>query len=157
MSAIATPYVGFDVSNRTLQCAGPCLQSTGKVRNQAEPLVRELQRLRALYPALHLVCEPTGGCERLLLATAHALQIPITLVDAWKVRHFALGLGWLEKSDPIDAALLRRYALTAAVAPTPGCGTGCSCANTTSNAWPRKRPSARRSATRSARPGCNKN
>lgn len=119
MSAIAIPYVAFDVSKRTLQFDGPCRQSTGKVPNQAEPLVRTLQRLRALYPTLQLVCEPTGGCERLLVATAHALQLPLTLVDAWKVRHFALGLGWLEKSDPIDAALLRRYARTAAVAPTP--------------------------------------
>jgi transposase len=118
MSSIATPYVGFDVSKRTLQFEGPCRRSTGKISNQPEPLVRELKRLRELYPALHLVCEPTGGCERLLLATAHALQIPITLVDAWKVRHFALGLGWLEKSDPLDAALLRRYALTAVVEPT---------------------------------------
>ncbi len=119
MSSLATPYVAFDVSKRTLQFDGPCRQSTGKIPNQAEPLVRELQRLRARYPALQLVCEPTGGCERLLLATAQALQIPLTLVDAWKVRHFAFGLGWLEKSDPIDAALLRRYALTAVVAPTP--------------------------------------
>jgi transposase len=119
MSSLAIPYVAFDVSKRTLQFEGPCRQSTGKVANQAESLGRLLQRLRALYPGLHLVCEPTGGCERLLLATAHALQLPITLVDAWKVRHFALGLGWLEKSDPLDAALLRRYALTAAVAPTP--------------------------------------
>jgi transposase len=119
MSSCTIPYVACDVSKRTLHFAGPCRQSTGQIPNQADTLVRQLTRWRALYPGLHLVCEPTGGCERLLLATAHALQIPITLVDAWKVRHFARGLGWLEKSDPIDAALLRRYALTAECKPTP--------------------------------------
>jgi len=119
MSSIATPYVAFDVAKRTLQFEGPCRSSTGKILNQAAVLVRELTRLHQLYPTLHLICEPTGGYERLLLATAHALAIPITLVDAWKVRHFALGLGWLEKSDPIDAGLLRRYAQTAELRPTP--------------------------------------
>jgi transposase len=119
MSSIAIQYVAIDVSKRTLQFEGPCPHSTGKMPNEAAALVRELSRLHKLYPALHLVCEPTGGYERLLLATAHGLGLPITLVDAWKVRHFALGLGWIEKSDPIDAALLRQYALTAQVRPTP--------------------------------------
>lgn len=119
MSSTAIAYVACDVSKATLQFAGPCRASTGKSLNQASAVLREVKRLHQLYPQLHLVCEPTGGYERLLLATAHALKVPITLVDAWKVRHYALGLGWLEKSDPIDAELLRRYAMTAEVRPTP--------------------------------------
>jgi transposase len=119
MSPVAIPYVGFDISKQTLQFEGPCRQSTGQMRNEPAVLVRQLAALRQLHPGLHLICEPTGGYERLLVTTAHALGLPVTLVDAWKVRHFALGLGWLEKNDRIDAAVLRRYALTAAVAPTP--------------------------------------
>jgi transposase len=119
MSSSATPYVAFDVAKRTLQFEGPCRRSTGRVPNQAAALVRTLTQLRQLHSALHVVCEPSGGCERLLVATARGLGIPVTLVDAWKARHFALGLGWLEKSDPLDARLLRRYALTAELRPTP--------------------------------------
>lgn len=119
MSSIATPYIGVDVSKRALQFKGPCPHSSGKLPNEAALLVRRLTQLHRLHPNLHLICEPTGGCERLLLATAHALAIPITLVDAWKVRHFAMGLGWIEKSDPLDAEVLRQYALTVSPAATP--------------------------------------
>jgi transposase len=119
MSPVAIPYVGFDVSKDTLQFGGPCCQSTGKVANEATALRAKLVALVKLHPALHVVCEPTGGYERLLMTTARELAIPVTLVDAWKVRHFALGLGWLEKNDRLDAAVLRQYGLTAAVAPTP--------------------------------------
>ena len=124
MSLVTTPYVGIDVSKLTLQLEGPCARSTGQIANEPVTVQRELTRLRTLYPNLHLVCEATGGYERLVLATAHALAIPITLADPWKVRHFAMGLGWLEKSDAIDAGVLRKYAEAAKVAPTKATDAG---------------------------------
>src|SRR2546423_12334863 len=110
MSPIATPYVAFDVSKRTLQVEGPCRESQGKIQNEAAAIMRELRRLRRLYPALHLVCEATGGYERVLVRAAQTLEIPLTFADPWEGRHFAMGLGWLEKSDPIDAGIIRRHA-----------------------------------------------
>ena len=112
-------YIAFDVSKDTLQLQGPDAGATGQIANTATIVLSTLKRLHRLHPGLHVICEPTGGYERLLVQGAHALGLPVTMVDAFKARHFALGLGWLEKNDRLDAALLRRYALAAEPAPTP--------------------------------------
>jgi transposase len=54
----------------------------------------------------------------LLRAAAGALRIPASRVNARRVRDYARGLGWLEKSDQIDAEALRRYGQSAQPAPT---------------------------------------
>jgi transposase len=119
MSPLATSYLACDVSKRTLQFDGPCAQTTCQIANHSTAVLPALRHWHQLHPGLHLICEPTGGYERVLRAAAQVLEIPITLVDPWKNRHFALGLGWIEKSDRIDARLLRQYAQTANPAPTP--------------------------------------
>lgn len=117
---MTTPtYIAFDVSKGTLQLQGPDAGSTGQIANSAATVASTLKRLQRVHPGLHVICEPTGGYERLLVHSAQALNLPVTVVDAFKARHFALGLGWLEKNDRLDAALLRRYAVTAQPAPTP--------------------------------------
>ena len=93
----AITAIGVDVAKTSLVFAGPCARSTGSVLNQ-----------RAVLRA-HLVCEATGGCERLLVATAHALKIPVSVLEPSRVRHFAQSLGRWEKTDPIDAEVLREF------------------------------------------------
>lgn len=55
--------------------------------------------------------EATGGYER---AAADALLagggVPVALVNPKRVRDFARALGWLEKTDRVDAAVLARFA-----------------------------------------------
>jgi transposase len=109
MSTNAIVHLGVDVSKATLQFNGPCPRSTFITPNHPRSLETQLRALQRLYPQLHLIFEATGGYERVLLATAHMLGLAFTLVDPWRVRHFAYGLGILEKTDPIDAAVLRRY------------------------------------------------
>lgn len=118
MSTHTLVHLGIDVAQATLQFAGPCARSTTVIPNQARALEKLLGALRETYPNLHLIFEATGGCERLLLATAHALGVPFTLVDPWRVRHFARALGLLEKTDAIDAVVLRRYGQAVQPAPT---------------------------------------
>jgi transposase len=109
MSPNANVYVGVDVAKATLQFHGPCARSTTQIPNQSKSVLRLLRTLRAAYPSLHLICEATGGFERVLTAAAHALGIPGTIVDPWRVRRFAQSVGCLEKTDAIDAAVLCRY------------------------------------------------
>lgn len=109
MSSSAITAIGIDVAKLTLEFGGPCARSSGSVRNDLEAIRRHLRTLLKLYPALHLVCEATGGCERLLVATAHSLKIPISVVEPSRVRHFAQSLGRLEKTDPVDAQVLREF------------------------------------------------
>jgi transposase len=109
-------YVGIDAGKAELVCQTPDLLLT--VANEREAVFARLREWKKRYPRLHLVIEPTGGQERMLLAAAAALQIPATRVNARQVRDFARGLGWLEKSDRIDAGVLRRYGETAQPPPT---------------------------------------
>jgi transposase len=109
MSSNAIVHLGVDVSKATLQFDGPCRRSTLVTSNHPGAISALLRSLRTLYPQLHVVCEASGGYERPLVATAQALGVACSIVDPWRVRHFARGVGILEKTDPIDAALLRRY------------------------------------------------
>jgi transposase len=115
MTAAAIPYLGVDVAVQTLQCDGP--DGALEVCNQPQAIRAYLSRLQRSHPQLHIVCEASGGCERALLAAAHMLGLAISCVNPRQVRDFARGLGWLEKTDAIDAALLRRFGEMAQPAP----------------------------------------
>lgn len=109
MSLNAITAIGVDLAKASLQLCGPCGSSSGQVRNELQAVRARLRALQKMYPTLHLVCEATGGCERLLVSTAHALKIPISVVEPSRVRHFAQSLGCIEKTDPVDARVLREF------------------------------------------------
>lgn len=109
-------YVGIDASKARLVCQTPDLSVTEA--NESKAVYARLREWKKRYPKLHLIIEPTGGHERVLLAAAAALQIPATRVNARQVRDYARGLGWLEKTDKIDAKVLRQYGETAKPKPT---------------------------------------
>jgi transposase len=75
--------------------------------------------LRSLPAGTRLICEPTGGYERLLLTQAHRAGVSASLVNARQVRAFARGLGRLEKTDRLDAAVLRHYGACVQPRPVP--------------------------------------
>jgi len=58
-----------------------------------------------------LVCETTGGHERVLLVAATALGLRACRADAARVKAFIASHGGRAKSDAIDAAWLSRYGL----------------------------------------------
>ena len=66
-----------------------------------------------------IVCEATGGYEQRLLQFAHKKALPVTLVNPARVRAFAKSEGLKAKSDPMDAALLLRFAKSKELKPTP--------------------------------------
>ena len=66
-----------------------------------------------------LICETTGGYERLLLDTAAATGLRAIRADAAQVKAFIASHGGRAKTDPIDAAWLSRYGLERAATLTP--------------------------------------
>ena len=56
-----------------------------------------------------VICEPSGGYERDLLAALWAAGLAVSLVHAARVRSFARAQGRLAKTDPIDAVVLREF------------------------------------------------
>jgi transposase len=106
--------LGVDVAKHTLQTDDGHRQRV--VPNQPAAL---RQWLQTLPPGAQLICEPSGGYERSLLACAHQAGVSACLVNARQVRAFARGLGRLEKTDRLDAAVLRHYGACVQPRPTP--------------------------------------
>lgn len=75
--------------------------------------------LASLPPGVHLICEATGRHHYALQAACSAANVPLTCLNPAHARHYARSLGKLEKTDPVDAAVLRRYGAERHPAATP--------------------------------------
>ena len=63
--------------------------------------------------------EATGGYQRQAFALLAAQGHAVAILNPRSVRQFAQGMGRLEKTDPIDAAMIAWFAEVRHVAPTP--------------------------------------
>lgn len=109
-------YVGLDVAKASLQ-----LDLAGQphpLTNDAPGHARLVKLLRA-HPTAQVVCEATGGYEQPVVRALHAAGVPVSVVEAGRVRHFARAQGQRAKTDQIDAPVLSAYARSFAPAPTP--------------------------------------
>lgn len=119
---MATPYVGIDTSKDRLDVHvhrddvhrdGHPGERFDVTRD--DPGIAALaSRLLALAPAT-VAIEATGGYERVVVAALAAAGLPVVVVNPRQVRAFADALGKRAKTDPIDAAVIARFA--AAVKP----------------------------------------
>lgn len=103
MSPPATHYVGADVAKDQVTFCGP---TAATIDNTPEALDAYLRQLPA--PA-HLICEATGRCHHLLQARCAHAQIALSVLNPMHARNFARSLGKLEKTDRLDAAILKRF------------------------------------------------
>lgn len=110
-SNLRQAYAGIDISKNALDLSladhAPS-QFTNNPTGQAELI----GLLRAQPTPVHVICEPTGGYERELLAALWRAGITLSLVNAYRVRAFARACGLLAKTDVLDANILRRYGET---------------------------------------------
>jgi transposase len=121
MSQNNTPilYVGLDVAKSSLQL--DLANQPHRLTNDTKGHAQLLKLLRA-HPGAHLVCEATGGYEQSVVHVLHVAQIPVSIIEAGRIRHFARAKGLRAKTDPIDATVLSQYGRTfqpaATLAPT---------------------------------------
>jgi len=109
-------YVGLDVAKLTLELhlAGRFHSLTNDPKGHAQ-----LLKLLSDHPTAHVVCEATGGYEQALLRVLQAVDLPVSIIEASRVRYFARAQGQRAKTDPIDAAVLTAYGQAIKPAPTP--------------------------------------
>lgn len=101
-------YVGVDVSQAHLDVAS----SDGavlRVANDEEGFGALRERFERAAPTLVLM-EATGGLERALAVELSTAGIPLRIINARQVRHFAKATGLLAKTDRLDAATLVLFA-----------------------------------------------
>jgi transposase len=109
-------YVGLDVAKLSLQ-----LHLAGRFHSLANDHKGHAQLLKCLrpYPNAQVVCEATGGYEQPMVRALQAADIPVSILEAGRVRYFARAQGQRAKTDPIDAAVLSEYGQTFQPAPMP--------------------------------------
>jgi transposase len=109
-------YVGIDVSKNTLDLIVRPTGTRQQQPNDVDGIAALVKQVRQLRPAL-VVCEATGGWERLLVGALAAARLPIVVVNPRQVRDFAKATGRLAKTDRLDAEVIARFA--EAVQPQP--------------------------------------
>lgn len=83
--------------------------SPSQYANEPAGIAQLVKGLKNLPSPVWVICEPSGGYERELLAALWAAGIAVSLVNAARVRAFARAQGLLAKTDEIDATVLREY------------------------------------------------
>lgn len=99
-------HVGIDIAKDSLQYhLSPKIEGT--LPNDAAGFKRLFRLLGE--QSVHLVCEATGGYEQPLVGFCRDQQLPVSIVDPARVRHFIKGKGQRAKTDKIDAAMLALF------------------------------------------------
>jgi transposase len=102
-------FVGIDVAKDKLDLARSDSDRMLTVSNDAGGFRKIVDSLRQTLPAA-IVIEATGGLEQPVLNALLDAGLPVALVNPGHVRHLAIGLGILAKTDAIDAHVLVEFA-----------------------------------------------
>jgi transposase len=112
-------FVGIDVSKDKLDVHTVPIDQSFTVARDSEGLVELNHRLSSLTGLALVAVEATGGFETVVAASLAGAGLPVVVVNPAQVRSFALALGKRAKSDPIDAAVIARFALATRPPPRP--------------------------------------
>jgi transposase len=103
--------LGIDVSKATLEVASYPARQTWQVANTAAGIMPLVAQLAALAPQ-RVVLEATGRYHEAVYHALLTAGVPTVCVNPRQARAFARGLGYLAKTDALDAHVLAHYAAT---------------------------------------------
>lgn len=101
--------VGIDVGSEMLVVSDSAGKVATSVRNSVVDIRREIVSKISSPETTLILCEATGGYEQCLVDVSQDAGIPMAVANPRQVRDFARGHGLLEKSDRIDAAMIRKF------------------------------------------------
>ena len=102
-------FVGIDVSKDRLDVHVWPSGEAFAVERTGQGLEELIARLRSRSPS-RVAVEATGGFETVVAAALAGAGLPLVVVNPAQVRAFAKALGKRAKTDPIDAAVIARFA-----------------------------------------------
>jgi transposase len=103
-----SPSIGSDVSKATLDWAEGPTGEIHQLENRPRAIADLARKLIRLDP-VRIIVESTGGYERALVLKLASLGLPVVVVNPRRVRRFGEGMGFLAKTDAIDARLLALF------------------------------------------------
>ena len=117
-SKLATRVIGVDVSKGKLDVSDAAGKIKKEVKNSIKSIVQYIVKKIDQPAQTFVVCEATGGYERALVKAMQEAGVPVCVANPFQVRQFGKGIGVLEKSDPIDADLIRQFGEVVDLQPT---------------------------------------
>lgn len=103
--------VGIDVAKDTFDAGLGVGGELCQFSNNAQGHEQLLSRLKHFEVSL-IVMEATGGYEQALMCALQAAGYEVAVVNPRQARDFAKAMGYLEKTDRIDARMLTEFAQT---------------------------------------------
>lgn len=108
MSNPSASYVGIDVSKARLDVAILPSNAQWAEENTSAGIQRLVEKLQGLQVSL-IVMEATGGLEMAAAGALGVAQLPVAVVNPKRIRDFAKSMGYLAKTDRLDAAILAQF------------------------------------------------
>ena len=105
-------FAGIDVSKATLELAVEGESKTSVFDNDARGIRALLARLKVAGALGAVVLEATGRLEREAALAMCEAGLPVMVVNPRQAHDFAKALGYLAKTDAIDARALAQFART---------------------------------------------
>lgn len=110
-------YIGIDVSKKKLDICMIVDIETGKKKTKviandaqaASHFIAWLDKQGCTPEAVKAILEPTGVYHEQFCYQLYEAGIAVSVVNAYRVREFARGLGILTKNDTVDAYVLARF------------------------------------------------
>jgi transposase len=111
-------FIGIDVAKDTFHVASRPASINISLPNSPTGTQQLLKTFQPHKIAL-VVLEATGGYERPIVAELLEANFKVVVASPRQVRDFARGMGEFAKTDPIDAAVLARFAQIVQPKPKP--------------------------------------
>ena len=108
-STIKKHFIGVDVSKDKLDIYYHPLGKFEQIPNDKKALNVFLNSLKKINVPLRITCEATGGYQNLLVKTATMQGISVGTANARRVRDYAKAIGFLAKTDKIDAKTIALF------------------------------------------------
>ena len=111
-------FIGIDVAKDTFHVASCPASINISLPNNPTGTKQLIKTLQPFTVSL-VVLEATGGYERPIVAELLEANFKVVVASPRQVRDFARGIGEFAKTDPIDAAVLARFAQVVQPKPKP--------------------------------------
>lgn len=98
--------IGIDICTVRLDIADSNSKIEKAIEYTVDAIKAKITKLIKEPSETLVVCEATGGLEYLLVDALHDAKVDVVVANPARVRDFAKGHGYFEKSDAIDAKSL---------------------------------------------------
>lgn len=100
--------IGVDVSSKKLDISDSLNKLPAVIDNSVEAIGRLVQKLAEPEKTL-VVCESSGGWESALVDMLQEAKVNVAVINPRQTFHYAKAHGYFEKTDKIDARIIRLF------------------------------------------------